>query len=506
MKNVNVVLGIIPTWLEGKLLRIGPGNWLDSGEDFSMANYFDGFAMVSKFDIKNGKVSYCQRMIESESYQKAKIVKRPVFAEFGTHAYPDTTKGFLFRMFSTLVPTDLTDNNIAAIYRIEDEMIISSQTCFVHSIDVDSLATKERHDLMKSSGTMFTTAHPLTDSDGNSWNIGATMLTGCKYHLIKIPFIGSGKASDALKSSKVIATIQSSWKTCLSFISSFAMTENYVIFMESPLLINCVKLAQLQIKHFALRDTFEWTPSEKNRFIVVEKETGNVIKTRFISDLPFFSIHHCNAFERDDQVVVDLIGYPNANILDKFNMSNLRQNQFSSADPPQTYRFVIPLIHYVVDVTEGENLVTIPDVTATAIKSGDAIVLKPQQIAEPGLELPVINARFAGKPYKYFYASGMYGESSFKNSICKINMETGKADLFKVGENEYCGEPSFIPKMAFDSDEDDGVVLVPVSCADSNKLDYLACLDSKTFLELGRVEFETKFLQALHGIFMWSLK
>lgn len=67
----------------------------------------------------------------------------------------------------------------------------------------------------------------------------------------------------ALKSSKVIATIQSSWKTCLSFISSFAMTENYVIFMESPLLINCVKLAQLQIKHFALRDTFEWTPSEK---------------------------------------------------------------------------------------------------------------------------------------------------------------------------------------------------------------------------------------------------
>lgn len=60
---------------------------------------------------------------------------------------------------------------------------------------------------------------------------------------------------------------------------------------------------------------------------------------------------------------------------------------------------------------------TIPDVTATAIKSGDAIVLKPQQIAEPGLELPVINARFAGKPYKYFYASGMYGESSFKNSV-----------------------------------------------------------------------------------------
>lgn len=43
---------------------------------------------------------------------------------------------------------------------------------------------------------MFTTAHPLQDSDGALWNVGATILTGCKYHVIKIPFIGSGKAED----------------------------------------------------------------------------------------------------------------------------------------------------------------------------------------------------------------------------------------------------------------------------------------------------------------------
>lgn len=49
---------------------------------------------------------------------------------------------------------------------------------------------------MKNCGTMFNTAHPIQDSNGDLWNLGATMLTGCKYHLVKIGVIGSGKASD----------------------------------------------------------------------------------------------------------------------------------------------------------------------------------------------------------------------------------------------------------------------------------------------------------------------
>lgn len=67
----------------------------------------------------------------------------------------------------------------------------------------------------------------------------------------------------ALKEAKVIATIPSSWKTCMSYFHTFAMTENYIVFMEQPLLINCMKLAQIGIKGKALKDTFEWTPAEK---------------------------------------------------------------------------------------------------------------------------------------------------------------------------------------------------------------------------------------------------
>lgn len=72
---------------------------------------------------------------------------------------------------------------------------------------------------------------------------------------------------------------------------------------------------------------------------------------------------------------------------------------------------------------EGQNLVTVPDTSATATKSEDMIILKPQTIADPGPELPVINARFLGKPYKFFYASGMYGENNCKNSVSGTNPE-----------------------------------------------------------------------------------
>lgn len=68
-------------------------------------------------------------------------------------------------------------------------------------------------------------------------------------------------------------------------------------------------------------------------------------------------------------------------------------------------------------MNEGENLVTIHDISATAKRSGDLILLKPQTIAEPGPEFPVINARFSGKNYKFFYATGKYGGGHFKNAV-----------------------------------------------------------------------------------------
>ena len=75
----------------------------------------------------------------------------------------------------------------------------------------------------------------------------------------------------ALDKAKVIATIPSSWATNLTYNHAFTMTKNYVIFMEQPYLINCVKMAQIGIRGKSIVDTLEWNPSIKVKYLVTKR-------------------------------------------------------------------------------------------------------------------------------------------------------------------------------------------------------------------------------------------
>ena len=55
------VEGQIPDWLSGELLRNGPG-WVNI--DKPMRHWFDGMAMLHRFSIERGTVSYRSRYID----------------------------------------------------------------------------------------------------------------------------------------------------------------------------------------------------------------------------------------------------------------------------------------------------------------------------------------------------------------------------------------------------------------------------------------------------------
>jgi carotenoid cleavage dioxygenase-like enzyme len=54
------------------------------------------------------------------------------------------------------------------------------------------------------------------------------------------------------------------------------------------------------IKYFS--KVLEWRPQEKNRFIIVEKNSGKVLKTEFISAESFYFMHIINCYEENNQV------------------------------------------------------------------------------------------------------------------------------------------------------------------------------------------------------------
>lgn len=49
----------------------------------------------------------------------------------------------------------------------------------------------------------------------------------------------------------------------MSYYHSYAITQNYIVFVEQPMLVNGFKLATCTPKGLPMHDCFEWHPEEK---------------------------------------------------------------------------------------------------------------------------------------------------------------------------------------------------------------------------------------------------
>lgn len=89
-------------------------------------------------------MQFRSKYLESDAYKKMVTVNRPVFTEFGTRAYPDPCKNIFARFFSQIIPSDLTDNDIANIYKVQDRFYVASETCNIWRIDPHTLESQEK--------------------------------------------------------------------------------------------------------------------------------------------------------------------------------------------------------------------------------------------------------------------------------------------------------------------------------------------------------------------------
>lgn len=491
------VTGHIPEWLKGNFVRLGPGKF-DLG-DFVMNHWFDGYAVLYKFNINNGKVTFSKRFLQSDAYKRAVAVGRPVFTEFGTKSFPDPCKNIFSRMMSSLLP-DLTDNDAINVFTLEDAVFVATETNYLRRIDLSSLETMEKVDLTKLVGVNLASSHTYKDPSGEQYySMGTSLMSGPKYHIIKTPTTPSGKAQDALKKAVILTTISSSWKTSMSYYHSFGMSENYIVFIEQPLVVSAVKLATSQVKGHSMRDCMNWSPEELNKFFVIEKSTGKILRAKYKSKEPFFLFHHINTYEENNQLVVDVVAFDSPDIIDKLYLKKIRNNELSSKDPGYGRRFVLPL-PTEKDFPIGENLVTLKT-TATAVKNGDIIQVTPQILSEPGYELPTVSRTVFGKKYRYYYACGLYDPGAFTNALLKVDVETGDVKTWKENEFTYPGEVQFVPCPGSAS-EDDGILLATVTDVRKGEPDFLLVLDAKSFTELARAEVTVHIPNVIHGIFL----
>src|SRR5262249_38808622 len=137
-------------------------------------------------------------------------------------------------------------------------------------------------------------AHPHYDHDTQEiLNYLIEIGPQCHYILYRIP--------NGSSSREVIAKIPVEFP---AYMHSFAMTKHYLILVEYPLIIYPSDLMQGE----PFMQSLHWQPNKKSRFIVVDRNSGQ-IKVQAETD-PFFSFHHANAYEEDDNIILDLVAYP----------------------------------------------------------------------------------------------------------------------------------------------------------------------------------------------------
>lgn len=500
------VRGQIPPWLQGTLLRNGPGMHTIGESKYN--HWFDGLALLHSFAIRDGEVSYRSKYLRSDTYNANIEANRIVVSEFGTMAYPDPCKNIFSKAFSYLSHTipDFTDNCLINIMKCGEDFYATSETNYIRKINPETLETLEKVDYRKYVAVNMATAHPHYDAAGNVFNMGTSIVDKgkTKYVMFRIPAEvpeakGKGKRSP-LTQAEAFCSVPSRSLLSPSYYHSFGITENYLVFLEQPFKLDILKMATAYIRGVSWASCMAFHPEDKTYIHVIDQRTRKPVPVRFYTD-PLVVFHHVNAYEEDGCIVFDIIAYDDSSLYQLFYLANLNQAFEQNArltSTPTLRRFALPL-RGDQNAEVGSNLIKLTSTTARALKEKDDQVYCQPEFLYEGLELPRINYSYNGKPYRYVFAAEVQW-SPIPTKILKYDILT-KSSLKWEEEGCWPAEPLFVPAPGA-QDEDDGVILSAIVSTDAQKPPFLLILDAKSFTELARASVDVEMHLDLHGVFI----
>ncbi|XP_063063493.1 beta-carotene oxygenase 2b [Engraulis encrasicolus] len=502
-----VIRGTIPHWIKGSFLRNGPGKF-EIGKH-QLNHWFDGMALLHQFKIEDGQVTYKSKFLSSDCYKSNTENDRIMVTEFGTAAVPDPCKNFFKRFLSRFEMPKPTDNGNVSFVQYKGDYYVSTETNFMHKVNPETLEASEKVDWSKFIAVNGATAHPHTDPDGTTYNMGNSYTAkGAFYNIICVP-PEKDTPTDTLEGTKVICRIPSVDKLRPSYYHSFAMTENYVVFIEQPIKMDLLKIVTGKMRNKGISDGVYWDPTLDTIFHLINKKTGQLSKVQYHT-AAMSTFHQINAYEENGFIVMDMCCSDDGQAINNYMVQNLRKSGEALDEVYNTMcrvfprRFVLP-INVSRDTPSGENLNTRPFSTAKAMKTSNTRVdctyedLHDEELHQyGGLEFPQINyAKYNTHPYRYYYGCGF--RHLVGDTLIKVDLETKK---MKVWEKPgfYPSEPVFVPSPDA-TEEDDGVLLSVVITPNEDKGTFLLALNAKTFEEIGRAEVPINIPYGFHGTF-----
>jgi carotenoid cleavage dioxygenase-like enzyme len=438
------VQGRLPGWLRGTLLRTGPARFEAGGR--SLRHWFDGLAMLHRFGIADGRVSYANRALHSAAWRAVQERGELSYSEFAT----DPCRSLFKRVASAFSPA-LTDNANVNVARLGEEFIAMTETPMPIRFDP---ATLEAAGVAYKAPGQLTTAHPHHDPQrGELVNLAVALGPRSHYRF----FAQRDRREQRRLASHAVREP--------SYVHSFGCTERHLVLAEGSLFVNPLRLA-LSGRPFI--ENYRWHPERGGRLLVFDRASGRLSRTA--ETPPFFCFHHVNAFERGDELVVDLLAYEDDEIVRALYLDRLRSGTQVSVPAARLRRYVV------------------------GPQGGSARI---EDVGEHLLELPRINyAGSNGRPYRYLYGAGYDGE--WLDRVVKVDLDRGEQRVWS-DPGCYPGEPIFVAAPGGE-DEDDGVLLT-ITLDAAQARSCLIVLDARTLHELARAAVPHVIPHSFHGQF-----
>jgi beta,beta-carotene 9',10'-dioxygenase len=438
--------GRLPAWLSGSLVRVAPAQW-DVGER-TLNHWFDGFAMLHRFQIADGGVSYANRFLQTESYKAARDSGRIAFSEFAT----DPCRSMFKRVQSMFSP-QLSDNTNVNLTRLGERYIAMTETPIAVQFDERTLETVG---VAYEAPGQLSTAHPHgRRGDGAMLNYAARLGPRNQYRFFVL--------APGARQPQVVASLPVREP---AYMHSFGLTERFFVLAEFPFTVNPFKLATSGRPYI---ENYSWHADRPTRFQLVDRQSGELVRV-FETDA-CFAFHHVNAYESGQKAIVDLCVLDDASIVTELYLGRLRDGAAVSA-LPHLERFELDL-------------------------DGGAVAR--ERISDASIDLPRINyAANNERPYRYVWGTGLDGGSGWFDEIVMIDVQERTAARWSE-PGSYPGEPVFVSAPEA-SGENEGVLLSVVFDAQRGT-SFMLVLDAQTLGEVARAEVPHHIPFGFHGQF-----
>ncbi|CAL1527258.1 unnamed protein product [Lymnaea stagnalis] len=495
------VQGTIPKWLEGSLYRNGSGVYRVGSSNFQ--HLFDGFAVVSRWTIQNGSVSFLSSIVDTDTYKKAVKHNALVGSTFGSN-FPDPCKSIFSRFFSHFLPRPpkKNDNVGISIIKCGERFFALTESSMIHELNGDDLHSVQKIDVSKHFPVQMGTGHPHFEKDGTMLYYATNLRDYNKaYNFIRVPPPSGGV--DPWSNGQILASVASRWKMNIGYTHSFGLTENYIVHFEQPLACNVLKILTMEMRSSSFEDTLVNYPGEPVSAFLLDKKTGERTPITYLAPHGF-TFHFINCYEDAGHVVVDVCLSEDAQIIKDLYIDAILKRQQQKTPLNITFgRFVLPLS---LDKAEpGKNLVTLSNTNASAVlrEKGKNIVDVRRDTSFDDtvyFDLPRINYDYNGLKYRY-----TYGSSIFNTSLARVSLKIDVLVTFLTylcGTTHIPGEPVFV-KSPEGTLEDDGVILSAILAQTSDQSSYLVVLDASSFKEVARATLpsDIKINFSFHGDF-----